>query len=290
MKDHLFCAIGQLKHKLHKAWSRKKEWIPKQQQYRQFPGLIDHIKQKWWFKERLSPQLSSEEACLLACSLAYSRSPKNVLLPSSIFVFPQDQEQVKNIIITRCAKYAPAQEVLVFPKDQEQARTSDSASIATTRWTQSQKDMNLTKTKLDESLLTQQKNKQIAAPPTKSCKASRVQISNLAANLPTLSKNPKPTFQSTYLSISILVFIHYWGKEFFLEKVLVLLARLAHLLEVSTKPSLLWIVDPINLLFWSCELEIMILNFFSFSFFLSCEIELIIFKNELAFFSFEVVT
>jgi len=72
-------------------------------------------------------------ACLLACSLAYSRCAKNVLLPSSIFVFPQDQEQVKNIIITRCAKYAPAQEVLVFPKDQEQARTSVSASIATTR-------------------------------------------------------------------------------------------------------------------------------------------------------------
>jgi hypothetical protein len=86
--------------------------------------------------------------------------------------------------------------------------------------------------------------------------------------LPTFSKNPKPTFQSTYLSISILVFIHYWGKEIVLEKVLVLLARLVHLLEVSIiKPSLLWIVDPINLLFWSCELEIMILKLFPFSFF-----------------------
>jgi hypothetical protein len=61
--------------------------------------------------------------------------------------------------------------------------------------------------------------------------------------LPTFSKNPKPRFQSTYLSISILVFIHYWGKEIVLEKVLVLLARLVHLLEVSIKPSLLWIVD-----------------------------------------------
>jgi len=50
--------------------------------------------------------------------------------------------------------------------------------------------MNLTKTKLDESLLTQQKNKQMAAPLLKSCKASRVQISNLAANLPTFSKKP----------------------------------------------------------------------------------------------------
>jgi hypothetical protein len=76
-----------------------------------------------------------------------------------------------------------------------------------------------------------------------------------------------------------------------LEKVLVLLARLVHLLDVSIKPSLLWIVDPINLLFWSCELEIMILKSFSFPFssFLSCELELIILKYELAFFSFEVV-
>ncbi len=56
-------------------------------------------------------------------------------------------------------------------------------------------------------------------------------------------------------------------KKIVLEKVLVLLARLVHLLEVSIKPSLLWIVDRINLLFWSCELEIMILKLFSFSFF-----------------------
>jgi len=69
VKDHLFCALGQLKHKLHKAWSRKKAWIPKQQQYRQFPALIDHIKQNWCFKERLSPQLSSGGG-LLACLLA----------------------------------------------------------------------------------------------------------------------------------------------------------------------------------------------------------------------------
>ncbi len=131
----------------------------------------------------------------------------------------------------------------------------------------------------------------MAATFLKSCKASRVQIENLAVTLPTFSKNPKPTFQSTYLSISILVFIHYWGKEIGLEKVLVLLARLVHLLDVSIKPSLLWIVDPINLLFWSCELEIMILKSFSFPFssFLSCELELIILKYELAFFSFEVV-
>lgn len=75
-----------------------------------------------------------------------------------------------------------------------------------------------------------------------------------------------------------------------MEKNLVLFARLVHLLEVSMKPSLLWIVDPINLLFWSCELEIMILKLlFFFFFFLSCELELIILKNELAFYSFEVV-
>jgi hypothetical protein len=71
-------------------------------------------------------------------------------------------------------------------------------------------------------------------------------------------------------------------KKIVLEKVLVLLARVVHLLEVSIKPSLLWIVDRINLPFWSCELEIMILKLFSFSF-LSCELELIILKNELAY-------
>jgi len=56
-------------------------------------------------------------------------------------------------------------------------------------------------------------------------------------------------------------------KKIVLEKVLVLLARVVHLLEVSIKPSLLWIVDRINLPFRSCELEIMILKLFSFSFF-----------------------
>jgi len=123
-------------------------------------------------------------------------------------------------------------------------------------------------------------------------------------------KNPKPTFQSTYLSISILVFIHYWGKEFFWEKVLVLLARLAHLLGVSIKPSLLWIVDPINLLFWNCELEIMILKFFSFSFFFfelwvrtynfqewaciffiwSCDVGVMIFESGFVFFIWSCVS
>jgi hypothetical protein len=69
--------------------------------------------------------------------------------------------------------------------------------------------MNLTETELDESYVPHEKTKNIATPLLKSCKASRLQIENLAATLPTFSKNPKPTFQSTYLSISILVFIHY---------------------------------------------------------------------------------
>jgi len=69
--------------------------------------------------------------------------------------------------------------------------------------------MNLTKAKLDQSYVPHKKTKNMAAPLIKSCKASRVQIENLAATLSTLSKNPKPTFQSTYLLISILVFIHY---------------------------------------------------------------------------------
>ncbi len=195
------------------------------------------------------------------------------------------------------------QEVLLFPKDQEQARISISVSIATTRWRQSQKDIcfvdwhlllrmqrNKTQNQKQRQRILRilsskipwwiwqkqnlmnvmhptKKTKNMAPPLIKSCRASRVQIENLAATLPTFSKNPKPTFQSTYLSISILVFIHYWGKEIVLEKVLVLLARLVHLLEVSIKPSLLWIVDRINLPFRSCELEIMILKLFSFSFF-----------------------
>jgi hypothetical protein len=52
----------------------------------------------------------------LACLLAYSRCAKIVLLPSSIIVFPQDQEQVKNTTTTRCAKYAPAKKYFCFQK------------------------------------------------------------------------------------------------------------------------------------------------------------------------------
>lgn len=103
-------------------------------------------------------------------------------------------------------------------------------------------------------------------------------------------KTLNPHFNQRIYQFPFLCSFDCWGKEIVLEKVLVLLARLVHLLEVSIKLSLLWIVDLINLLFWSCELEIMILKPFFFFLFLSCELELIILKNELAFFSFEVVT
>lgn len=126
MKDHLFCA----------AWSRKKEWIPKQQKYRQFPGLIDHIKQNWWFKERLSPQLSSGWGLL-----ANSRCAKIVLLPSSIFCLSTRSRASQEYNHHKMYKICSWQEVLLFPKDQEQARTSISVSIATTRWRQSQQDI-----------------------------------------------------------------------------------------------------------------------------------------------------
>ncbi len=104
VKDHLFCALGQLKHKLYKAWSRKKEWIPKQQQYRQFPGLIDHIKQNWCFKETLSPQLSSGGACLLiqdvqrlcCCQVAFLSFHK--IKSKSRIPSPQD---VQNMLLQR---------------------------------------------------------------------------------------------------------------------------------------------------------------------------------------------
>jgi hypothetical protein len=52
----------------------------------------------------------------LACLIAYSRCAKIVLLPSSIFIFPQDQEQVKNTITTRCTKYAPDKKYFYFQK------------------------------------------------------------------------------------------------------------------------------------------------------------------------------
>jgi len=97
VKDHLFCA----------AWSRKNEWIPKQQKYRQFPGLIDHIKQNWCFKERLNPQLSSgwgllawlliqDVQRLCCCQVAFLSSHK--IKSKSRIPSPQD---VQNMLLTR---------------------------------------------------------------------------------------------------------------------------------------------------------------------------------------------
>jgi hypothetical protein len=149
--------------------------------------------------------------------------------------------------------------------------------------------MNLTKTKLDESYVPNKQTKKIRLHLSSNhVKRVVFKLKIWRQLCPHSLKTLNPHFNQPIYQFPFLCSFIIEGKKLFWKKVLVLLARLVHLLEVCIKPSLLWIVDLINLLFWSCELEIMILK--SFSSFLSCELELIILKNELAFFSFEVVT